>query len=70
MTIPFAVKYGPWALITGASRGLGAEFARQCAERGLNVILLATNAELLKTQADSIKKNYGVECVHRSKTTA
>lgn len=61
MTNPFAAKYGPWALITGASRGLGAEFARQCAERGLNVILLATNAELLKTQADSIKKDYGVD---------
>jgi uncharacterized protein len=61
MTIPFAVKYGPWALITGASRGLGAEFARQCAERGLNVILLATNAALLKAQADAIKKAYAVE---------
>jgi len=48
-------------LITGASRGMGAEFARQCAERGLNTILVATNADLLKTQADSIKKDYGVE---------
>ena len=61
MTISFAAKYGPWALITGASRGLGAEFARQCAERGLNTILVATNADLLKAQADSIKKDYGVE---------
>jgi hypothetical protein len=57
----FSSKYGPWALITGASRGLGAEFARQCAERGLNVVLIATNEELLKTQADSIKRNYKVE---------
>jgi short-subunit dehydrogenase len=48
-------------LITGASRGLGAEFARQCAERGLNTILVATNADLLQAQADSIKNDYGVE---------
>ncbi len=48
-------------MITGASRGLGAEFARQCAERGLNVVLIATNEELLKTQADVIKRDYKVE---------
>jgi len=48
-------------LITGASRGLGAEFARQCAERGLNTILVATNADLLKAQADAIVRDYGVE---------
>jgi short-subunit dehydrogenase len=61
MTVSFSTKYGPWALVTGASRGLGAEFARQSAERGLNTVLVATNAELLKAQADSIKKDYGVE---------
>jgi uncharacterized protein len=58
--ISFTSKYGPWALITGASRGLGAEFARQCAERGLNVILLATNTELLKATAESIKHDFNV----------
>ncbi len=61
MKTSFRVKYGPWALITGASRGLGVEFARQCAEQGLNLILIATNEAMLKTRADSIKKNYGVE---------
>lgn len=48
-------------MITGASRGLGAEFARQCAERGLNTILIATNAALLEARADALKKDYGVE---------
>ena len=57
----FHDKYGPWALITGASRGLGAEFARQCAARGLNTILVATNTELLHAQAEAVKKDYGVE---------
>ncbi len=61
MLTSFSSRYGPWALITGASRGLGAEFARQCAERGLNVILIATNADLLRAQADSIRSLYGVE---------
>ena len=61
MRASFSAKYGPWALVTGASRGLGAEFARQCAERGLNLVLVATNADLLKKQADSIKTDYGVE---------
>jgi uncharacterized protein len=61
MPTSFSARYGPWALITGASRGLGAEFARQCAERGLNTILVATNAVLLKAQAETIRKDYGVE---------
>jgi short-subunit dehydrogenase len=56
----FSAKYGPWALITGASRGLGAEFAHQCAEQGLNTILVATNTDLLKAQANSIIRDYGV----------
>jgi uncharacterized protein len=57
----FRDKYGPWALITGASRGLGAEFARQCAERGLNTLLIATNEGLLKAQANTLARDYGIE---------
>jgi uncharacterized protein len=60
VTISFAAKYGPWALITGASRGLGAEFARQCAERGLNLVLVATNAALLQQQADDLQNDCAV----------
>lgn len=36
----FADRYGPWALITGAGNGLGAEFGRQLAARGLKVLLI------------------------------
>jgi short-subunit dehydrogenase len=61
MATAFSTRYGPWALITGASRGLGAELARQCAERGLHTVLDATNADLLQPEADSIKHDYGVE---------
>ncbi len=61
MATSFSDKYGPWALVTGASRGLGAEFARQCAERGLNVVLAARNAELLRSRADELERDYGIE---------
>ena len=37
----FKQKYGPWALIVGASEGLGAAFADNCAVRGLNVAIVA-----------------------------
>jgi short-subunit dehydrogenase len=57
----FKEKYGPWALITGASRGLGAEFAVQCAGRGLNLILVATNEALLRQQKELLEKTRGIE---------
>ena len=53
--------YGPWALIAGASSGLGAEFATQLAAAGLNVILLARRAEPLDELATSLRAAHGVE---------
>lgn len=43
-------KYGPWAVIAGGSEGVGAEFATQLAEQGMNLVLLARKpAPLLAT---------------------
>lgn len=59
-------RYGPWALIAGASEGTGASFARQLAEQGLNLILVARREAPLKALADEISQQYGVECVTAS----
>jgi short-subunit dehydrogenase len=57
----FVQRYGPWALITGGSDGLGAEFARQAASRGLNCLLVARTASKLDALAEQLKKDFGVE---------
>ena len=61
----FAEKYGPWALITGASEGTGAEFARALAGEGLNLVLIARREGPLAELADEILGK-GVECVTAS----
>ena len=57
----FFDKYGPWALITGASKGIGLEYSRQIAEKGLNVVLVARSENRLKQLAGSIETDYAVE---------
>ncbi|MFE9765482.1 SDR family NAD(P)-dependent oxidoreductase [Streptomyces sp. NPDC005808] len=49
------------ALITGASAGLGAEFATQLAARGHDVILLARSRDRLEELADRLRTAYGVQ---------
>jgi hypothetical protein len=53
--------YGPWALVTGASSGIGEEFARQTAANGINVVLLARREERLKEVATELRTRYDVQ---------
>jgi hypothetical protein len=54
-------RFGPWALVTGASSGIGREFARQIAASGINIVLVARREALLKEAGVEISKRYGVE---------
>lgn len=56
----FREKYGPWALIAGASKGLGAAFASQLASRGLNLALVARSADALQELAGQLSAQYGI----------
>lgn len=53
--------YGPWAVIAGGSEGVGAEFADQLAEAGLNLVLIARKPGPLEETAASVRERHGVE---------
>lgn len=57
----FLHRYGPWAMIAGASHGVGAEFARQVAAQGLNCILLARREQPLKELQQELTSSFGVK---------
>jgi uncharacterized protein len=57
----FRSRYGPWALVAGASEGLGAEFARQLAQIGLHVVLVARRQILLEEMAASLERAHGIQ---------
>lgn len=56
----FGAKYGPWAVVAGASQGLGEEYARQLAARGLHVVLVARRGDLATALAEQLASTYGV----------
>ncbi len=61
MSNDFTLRYGSWAMVAGASEGLGAAFAEALAKRGLNLILLARRMEKLEDLASSLKVKYNIE---------
>ncbi len=59
----FKSKYGPWAIVAGASEGLGAAFAEVLARRGLNLILIARRLEKLEALSVNLRNKYPIEII-------
>jgi len=52
-----------WVLITGASSGFGEEFARQYAEQGHSLVLVARRLDRLQKIAEALRQQFGIEVV-------
>ena len=61
MNDDFAQKYGRWAVVAGASEGVGASLADQLAQRGLDLVLIARNESKLEELAATVSERHGVE---------
>jgi len=57
----FAERYGPWAIVVGASEGIGASLADRVAEAGINLVLVARHEARLDEVAASVRGVRGVE---------
>lgn len=57
----FVQKYGPWAVVTGASDGIGQAFAEQLAALGMSVALVARRGDRLQQLAGEISQRHGVQ---------
>lgn len=68
MTQQQAIKerYGPWAVIAGASEGIGRAFARELAAAGIPSVLIARRQGPLTQLCDEIRVDSGIECVTAS----
>ena len=59
--LSLTARYGGWALVTGASSGIGASLARQIAADGMNVVLSARRQDRLEALSTEIERNFEVK---------
>jgi uncharacterized protein len=55
------IRFGPWAVVTGASSGIGRAIARQIAASGINVVLVARRRALLEEVGHDVSTEFGVQ---------
>ena len=57
---PFSERYGPYAVVVGASEGIGRAFARELSARGLNLVLVARRDGPLASFARELEAERGI----------
>lgn len=57
---PLRERYGDWAVVTGASAGIGEAFARVLAGEGFSLVLTARREERLRSLADELEKRFDI----------
>ena len=53
-------RYGPAAVVTGASSGIGEQLARRLAPEGFDLLLVARRSEVLGQLAEELRGKYGI----------
>lgn len=57
-------KFGSWGVVTGSTDGIGREYARKLAKKGLNIVLISRSQIKLQKTADEIEREFKVQVKH------